>query len=485
MRSGAQHSSARGHFFHGRGLKPYSQSLATMLTSRTVMQALFVLALMFLAFVGGALAVASATAPGTYVQKAYRAASAYYEKRVARRDPLASDLWGSARSTARGVITAEKTRMERGLTLYTSGDSARAQMIGPGGAVAYEWARPFSQVWDRTAMVRSPVPDSQVCFRGAHLFPSGDLLVIYEGVGDSPYGYGMAKLDRHSNVLWKNLDHFHHDFFVADDGLIYGLTHRYRPQPVPGMGHLSLPVLEDFLVVVSAADGSTVRRVSLLDAFANSDYRDMLWLVPNASLADPLHVNSVKRLNAEQAALLAPKVPAAAPGQILLSLRELGHGTVALLDPQQGKIVWAIRGPWQAQHDADLLPNGNLLLFDNTGHYGPGGHSRILEVNPATSGIEWMYAGNAQHVFDSPIRGSQERQPNGNTLIVESQAGRMFEVSAQGEIVWDFLMPIRGGSGDERIPIVSYAQRIDPATLDPEFQRILYTNLQAKEMESE
>jgi hypothetical protein len=286
-------------------------------------------------------------------------------------------------------------------------------------------------------------------------------------------------------VVWKNLDHFHHDFFVADGGLIYGLTHQYRPAPVPGMDHLSLPVTEDFLVIVSATDGRTVQRISLLDAFANSDYRDMLWLVPNASLADPLHVNSVKRLDREQAAQLAGKVPVAAAGQVLLSLRELGHGALALLDPEQGKIVWAIRGPWQAQHDADLLPNGNLLVFDNTGHYGAGGRSRILEVNPATSGIEWTYAGDAEHVFDSAIRGSQERQPNGNTLVVESQAGRMFEVTAEGEIVWDFLMPVRGGNNDAQTPIVSWGQRIDPATFDPAFRQILFTNLQAKEMESE
>lgn len=454
------------------------------------MQASFVLALMFLAFVAGALAVASETFPGTYVHAAYRAGTAYYQKLRARDDALTSDLWVPARSAARGVITAEHARVEPGLTLYSSGDSARAQMIAPDGAVAYEWVRPYSQVWDRTAKVRSPVADSRAHFRRTHLFPNGDLLVIYEGTGDSPYGYGMVKLDRHSNVLWKNLDHFHHDFFVTDggqagDGQVFGLTHRYRPEPVPGMNHLSLPVLEDFLVVVSAADGRTVRRISLLDAFADSDYRDMLWLVPNASAADPLHVNGVKYLDREQAAQLAAKVPVAAAGQVLLSFREIGHGTLALLDPEQGKIVWAIRGPWQAQHDADLLPNGNLLVFDNTGHYGAGGHSRILEVNPATSGIEWMYAGDAEHVFDSPIRGWQERQPNGNTLIIESQAGRMFEVTAAGEIVWDFLVPVRGGENDARIPIVSWGQRIDPATLDPEFRQILFTNLQTTQRQSE
>jgi len=45
--------------------------------------------------------------------------------------------------------------------------------------------------------------------------------------------------------------------------------------------------------------------------------------------------------------------------------------------------------------------------------------------------------------------------PNGNVLITESSAGRAFEVSRQGEIVWDFFNPEQGYSpfagGDEEV----------------------------------
>jgi hypothetical protein len=40
-----------------------------------------------------------------------------------------------------------------------------------------------------------------------------------------------------------------------------------------------------------------------------------------------------------------------------------------------------------------------------------------------------------------------DRLPNGNTLIVESDAGRAFEVTAEGEIVWEFLNPDRMPDG--------------------------------------
>jgi hypothetical protein len=37
-----------------------------------------------------------------------------------------------------------------------------------------------------------------------------------------------------------------------------------------------------------------------------------------------------------------------------------------------------------------------------------------------------------------------QRQPNGNTLITEGTDGRIFEVSTDGDIVWDYINPVIG-----------------------------------------
>jgi hypothetical protein len=160
------------------------------------------------------------------------------------------------------------------------------------------------------------------------------------------------------------------------------------------------------------------------------------------------------------------------PGQVLISLRELD--IIALLDLEREKIVWALRGSWLAQHDPDLLPNGDILLFDNRGHFGEGGQSRIIEVDPVNAAVVWSYAGTAEKPFDSEVRGAQERLANGNTLISESLGGRILEVTPEGEIVWEFINPVRAEGrraedGRALIPIVDWAQRIDPETLDPDF----------------
>jgi hypothetical protein len=97
----------------------------------------------------------------------------------------------------------------------------------------------------------------------------------------------------------------------------------------------------------------------------------------------------------------------------------------------------------------------------------------VIEFDPTTTEIVWQYAGTAEEPFESDVRASQERLANGNTLITEETGGRIIEVTPEGEIVWEFLNPVRaegrGENGADLLPIVSWAQRIDPASLDPEF----------------
>lgn len=440
----------------------------------------FVLAIAFLAFVCGAVVAVANIFPSDHIRDAYRAGTALMAKRLRAGNPYSTDLWVKATTDRKRVTIYEPGRPQPGLTLYTSGGSAKAFLVDMQGQIRHTWEKPYSSVWDDTAAVHDPVPDSQTYFNKAHIYPDGGLVAIYIGVGDSPYGYGMIKLDSNSKLLWKNLDHFHHDFSVVDDGRIYGLTHSFRTKPLEGVDHLPTPVLEDFLVILSA-EGETQKKISLLDAINDSEnYRKFLWRIPYYSLEDPLHVNSIDVLDTDDALALAHRVPAAKAGQVLLSFRELAGGSIALLDVDEAKIVWATRGAWLSQHDADVLDNGNIMLFDNRGDSEEAGRSRVIEIDPGNGGgIVWAYGGTTDSPLESRIRSSQEAQPNGNVLITESDGGRVLEVTRDGQIVWEYINPVRAGEqvhegrnglkGD-LIPVVSWAQRIDTAHLLPGFR---------------
>src|SRR5262245_44243265 len=54
-------------------------------------------------------------------------------------------------------------------------------------------------------------------------------------------------------------------------------------------------------------------------------------------------------------------------------------------------------------------------------------------------------SGTAREFF-SPRISNAQRLPNGNTLICEGDSGRLFEVTAGGELVWEYVNPYFGGA---------------------------------------
>jgi hypothetical protein len=166
---------------------------------------------------------------------------------------------------------------------------------------------------------------------------------------------------------------------------------------------------------------------------------------------DIFHTNSLEILDGR----LAEAIPAFKKGNVLISILMLS--VVAVIDLEQRKAVWAMKGEFQYQHHPTLLDNGNMLLFDNAGR---GSKSTICEIEPLSQKTVWTYQGNPAHPFYSRSCGACYRLPNGNTLITESDGGRAFEVTDKGTIVWEYFNPNRTGSENEYIATLFDLQRI-------------------------
>lgn len=419
-----------------------------------------------LSFVAGGVLMLTDREPAASVKRSFQAGQALVDKMTAYRDPLGTDLWRDARTDRRGVVAYDEGRAQGGFTLYSSGDRQEAVLIDMRGRVLHRWSMPFSKLWDRTAAVKKPLGDDYIYIEKAQVLPNGDLLAMYVAVGDTPWGYGFAKLDRNGNVLWKYLGHAHHDFDVAADGSIWLLSQEIGNDPLPPYTHMKPPRIDDYAVQL-APDGRELRKISLTHAVFNSPFNRVLNLVPAYTIGgtgDYLHTNAVEVILPGR-----PLPKGMAPGHLLVSFREIN--TIATIDPESQKASWVLPGPWMRQHDPDMLPDGRIVMFDNEGEYTQKGISRAIEIDPVTGGIEWSYAGTAEQPLLSIVRSSVQRLPNGNTLIVESDAGRMVEVTRDGEVAWDFVNPVRAGPDDRRIPIIFWATRIDPQALEPAFRQ--------------
>lgn len=433
--------------------------------------AAFFLACLFLAFLGGTYIVLAKIFPYEFVNDAYKAGRALIAQGSIEDPYTQTDQWRKARTTERGVTVYDQNRAYNGYTLYTSGGGTYASLVDMQGNEVHRWSLPFSKVWDSTADGGVPQPDSLMYWRKAIMYPNGDLLAVYISAGDTPWGYGLVKLDADSNVIWSYKGAAHHDIDVAPDGRVIALTHAFSNKTYPDFPNLARPWLDDYLVVLDGDTGKELRKISLFDAYYDSRYQPLLTAIPSFALEDPLHTNSVQFIDNRLAQNFAPANGRG--NKVLLSFRH--PGTPGLIDLDSGQLTWAMRGSWLGQHFARALPNGHFTLFDNYGHFQKDNTTRILEVDPSSEEIVWRYQGDANHPFESRLRGAITTLPNGNRLITESDGGRLFEVTPDHEIVWEFINPVRGGDQDQYIPVVSSGQRLTPDELTPEFRSRLQT----------
>lgn len=144
-----------------------------------------------------------------------------------------------------------------------------------------------------------------------------------------------------------------------------------------------------------------------------------------------MHVNSVSRL---------PN------GNTLISIRNFN--TVVEVS-EDGDVVWSItfgapggkgfpatkgRIKGARNHEPELLENGNLLVALRNPH-------RFVELDRERKSIVWQWEHPDGHEALQTNR-EANRLPNGNTLV--SSQDRLYEVTRDGEIVWQLNAPRQG-----------------------------------------
>ena len=149
--------------------------------------------------------------------------------------------------------------------------------------------------------------------------------------------------------------------------------------------------------------------------------------------------------------------PAFRAGNLLVSFRALD--TIAVVNPIEERVVWALRGDFRKQHDPKILSSGRMLLYDNVGR---GDQSAILELDPTTWQVAWQFVGSIATPFLSRTLGTAQALPNDNILITESDNGRAFEITRDGDVVWEYRSPYRAGPNAEFVASLPEMIRLPP-----------------------
>ncbi len=341
------------------------------------------------------------------------------------------------------VTAHNKKQAYQGLNLYVSGHAPEAILMDMSGEQLHRWSLPYSEVVEEVKVGAMEEKISLDFWRRAHLFENGDLLAIIEG-------HALIKLDAQSNLLWAFRDPAHHDLDIDDAGRIFVLN---RKAGIIERIHKEEPVVEDFVSILTPA-GKEEKRVSILECFENSKFAGFLDKM-NID-GELLHTNTIELVDAR----LADQLPGVEVGHVLISCLFLD--SIAILDLEAEKVVWARKQNWIWQHQPTVLDNGKILMLDNLGGDRRFGMSRVIEFDPVSGNISWAYDGEESNKFETQTCGSCQRLPNGNTLITESDNGRAIEVTVGGKIVWEFLNPHRTGEENELVATLFEMIRLAP-----------------------
>ena len=253
---------------------------------------------------------------------------------------------------------------------------------------------------------------------------------------------GRVRLDRRGNLVVIGTDNLikRYDW----DG---NLTWYYRLPVEEDFPHHDLIELANGDYLVLARDKATHtgyllevdRKGRVVWAWRSMDHVDdfSTW---DRGRKDPTHFNSIHELPPNR--WFDSGDERFRPGNILVSARHLN--TVFIIDKRSSEVVWQYSDDLDYQHEASMVPKGEpgagrILLFNN-GRHNRNGYRRSLvqAIDPISGELDWEYG---SRFFFSSVAGAVQKLPGENYVITSSHGGRIFEITAAGEIVWEWVPP--------------------------------------------
>jgi hypothetical protein len=316
-----------------------------------------------------------------------------------------------------GLVYRDKARSAGGYTLFSPVRGHHADLLDAEGRVVHQWHHPEG-------------------IQHLKWLPNGRLLVqglppeSAEGAEQIGGCAGaLFELDHDSTVHWEHRDvYMHHDYQRLANGNTLVVRWDKLPADVAARvqgGHTAANdpdwMWGDAVREIDPS-GATVREWRSWEHLSTDHHVKC----PLESRKEWTHLNSIE---------LTPD------GHWLLSLRL--SSTLVIVDGTTGDVRWRWgAGVLSHQHHATWLDNGHILVFDNGCHrLEAPSFSQVLEIDPATKKIEWTYKAEPILAFYSFMISGAERLPNGNTLITEGATGRVFEITSEGETVWEYVSP--------------------------------------------
>ncbi|RDW93820.1 uncharacterized protein DSM5745_01142 [Aspergillus mulundensis] len=348
-----------------------------------------------------------------------------------------------------GLRGADPDRVSPGYVLYAPLTSNTAHLISTTGEEVHRWTLPT-----RAGRHARILPNGNLAYNGVHA-DSPNLFPMWKKY----CGGVMMQVNPDGKVVRKYSDpHAHHDQNHLNDGTILyttlePLTAEEAARVRGGISGSESPngvVYADCIKLVEPWSKSDESSSSDFDGSASTEPgtknggAKLLW---SWRAIDHLDLDQFPQHQSypREHWPLINSVSLDKDGNIIASSRNTS--SVFVISRETKKVIWHLTAPTvNQQHCAhEINDKGDMLIFDN-GVFRPGlavPFSRAIIVSRATEQITWEYKDNTTGGlgFFTPFMGSAQLLEGGNVLIAEAATGRIFEVTTDGKMVWEFVVP--------------------------------------------
>ena len=328
-------------------------------------------------------------------------------------------------------------------------DENQVRIVERDGTVVRKWSLDYLEHF--------PDPEERACdfasplgvdTHGVHATPRGEVVFNYEYCGS-------VKLDPCGRVVWRIDERTHHSLVPAEAGGYWVLGRdqwRVSEDPdrfPPGFAPATEPVVEEDTILRVSEDGDVLDEFSIPVLMRENGLEAVLTANGSAVTssavhgAELVHANKVAELPSE----IADSYPLFDAGDLAISMR--GRNLVMVVDPDTRRVKWHQIGPWLRQHDPEFRPDGRISIFNNNAYgtaYDDGRvdlstpfTTNIMAVDPVSRETAVTYGDAPGQEMLSVIRGQHELLEDDGMLITEFDAGRVLEVDADGQVVWEYV----------------------------------------------
>ncbi|KAJ5180215.1 hypothetical protein N7492_003425 [Penicillium capsulatum] len=341
-----------------------------------------------------------------------------------------------------GLRGVDEQRVSPGYVLYSPLTSNTAHLVSTSGKEIHRWTLPH-----RAGRHARILPDGVLAYNGVH--PEGPRLFP---MWAKYRGGVMMQVDFDGEILRQYSDPYaHHDQNHLDDGtLLYTTLEPLTPAEaarvqggVPGSEAPGGIIYGDCIKLVDPWSVSNHSSSADFDGTGGTTGAKLLWSWRAIDHLDTDAFAAHLHYPREHWPLIN-SVAFDSDGNILASSRNAS--SVFIISRQTGSVIWHLSAPIVSQQHCahQVNADGDMLILDN-GVFKPGlsvPFSRAIIVSKDKQ-VKWEYkdASTGGLGFFTPFMGSAQKLRGGNVLICEAATGRIFEVTEEGDLVWEFIVP--------------------------------------------